>query len=91
MNQFEIVKEILDEMLEIGGIPTNEEFYSEFNFRLKSKLGIDDKTSTINEIKLQPLFGSSYCKYSIIENQLRILYENQEKLLSAIKFNNVKS
>jgi uncharacterized protein YcnI len=39
-NQIEITKEIADSMLEIGGNPTKEEFYDEFNFRLKIALGI---------------------------------------------------
>ena len=40
---------------------------------------------TMDEIKLEPVHGSSYCQYSVIENKLEILYENQEKLLQAIK------
>lgn len=40
---------------------------------------------TINEIKLEPVYGSTYCQYSVIENKLEILYKNQEKLLQAIK------
>jgi hypothetical protein len=39
---------------------------------------------TIDEIKLEPVYGS-YCQYSVIENKLVILYKNQEKLLQAIK------
>lgn len=40
---------------------------------------------TIDEIKLDPVYGSTYCQYSVIENKLEILYKNQEKLLQAIK------
>lgn len=40
MNQFEIVKDIADGMIGIGGVPSNDEFYQEFNFRLQSKLNI---------------------------------------------------
>lgn len=40
---------------------------------------------TLEEIKLEPVYGSTYCAYSVIENKLKILYENQEKLLQAIK------
>jgi len=39
----------------------------------------------IKDIELQPVYGSSMCKYSIVENKLKILYENQEKILKAIK------
>jgi len=42
-NQIEIVKEIADAMIGIGGIPTNEEFYEEFNSRVTAKLGINFK------------------------------------------------
>ena len=40
MNQIDEVKNIADGMIGIGGIPNNEEFYAEFNFRVQSKLGI---------------------------------------------------
>ena len=40
---------------------------------------------TMDEIKLEPVYGSTYCQYSVIENKLEILYKNQEKLLQAIK------
>lgn len=39
-NQIDIVKDIADGMIGIGGIPNNEEFYVEFNSRVTSKLGI---------------------------------------------------
>jgi hypothetical protein len=39
----------------------------------------------IEDIKLRPVYGSEYCAYSVIENKLEILYENQEKILQAIK------
>jgi len=39
----------------------------------------------IDDIKLRPVYGSEYCVYSVIENKLEILYENQEKILQAIK------
>ena len=34
--------------------------------------------------KLNPVRGSSYCEYSIIENRLEILYENQEKIYALL-------
>ena len=39
-NQIEIVKDIAEGMIGIGGVPTNQEFYAEFNSRVASKLGI---------------------------------------------------
>ena len=46
------------------------------------------KQETLEEIKLEPLYGSSYCEFSVIENQLATLYRNQEKILTAIKLLN---
>ena len=34
--------------------------------------------------KLEPVFGSSYCTYSVVENKLKILYENQEKIYAVV-------
>ena len=42
----------------------------------------------IEEITLKPVHGSTYCQFSVIENKLVILYENQEKILQAIKLLN---
>jgi hypothetical protein len=39
----------------------------------------------IDDIKLSPVYGSEYCLYSVVENKLAILYQNQEKILQAIK------
>lgn len=39
----------------------------------------------INEIRLEPVQGSVMCEYTIIENKLVIIYQNQEKILQAIK------
>jgi len=39
----------------------------------------------IEDIKLRPVYRSEYCVYSVIENKLEILYENQEKILQVIK------
>jgi ribosomal protein L33 len=39
-NQIEVVKDIAEGMIGIGGIPNNEEFYAEFNSRVTAKLGI---------------------------------------------------
>jgi hypothetical protein len=39
----------------------------------------------IEDIKLRKVRGSEFCEYSVIENKLEILYENQEKILQAIK------
>lgn len=40
MKQIQIVNKIAEEMVGIGGIPTNKEFYEEFNMALTSKLNI---------------------------------------------------
>ena len=45
----------------------------------------DNKQIEIEEIKLTPVLGSSMCAYSVLENKLKTLYENQEKILLAIK------
>ena len=34
--------------------------------------------------KLEVLHRSSFCEYSVIENKLAILYQNQEKIYKAI-------
>jgi hypothetical protein len=43
------------------------------------------KQETLEEITLEEVVGSKYCKYSVIENKLAIIYKNQEKILTAIK------
>lgn len=40
---------------------------------------------SLNKIQLEPVHGSTYCQYSIIEQKLATLYQNQEKILQAIK------
>ena len=40
---------------------------------------------SLNKIKLKRVDGSTHCKYSVIEQKLVILYENQKKILQAIK------
>jgi len=40
MNQIDEIKDIADGMIGIGGIPSNRDFYAEFNFRVQSRLGI---------------------------------------------------
>ncbi len=39
-NQIEIVRDIAEGMIGIGGVPNNKEFYAEFNSRVTAKLGI---------------------------------------------------
>jgi len=46
---------------------------------------VDNEQETLEDIKLEEVFGSEYCAYSVIENKLAIIYRNQEKLLKAIK------
>ena len=47
--------------------------------------GVSGSLPSLNEIKLEPVYGSTYCQYSVIEQKLAILYQNQEKILQAIK------
>ena len=47
--------------------------------------GLKPKQETLEDIKLEEVLGSSYCKYTVIENKLATIYRNQEKILSAIK------
>ena len=52
-NQIEIVKKIADGMIGIGGIPSNEEFYAEFDMRVRDALRIHNFINCVcpNEIK----------------------------------------
>jgi len=53
--------------------------------KIESMLEEEKVTEEVaEEIQLEPIYGSTYCKYSVIENKLEILYKNQEKLLQAI-------
>ena len=45
----------------------------------------EPKQETLEDIKLEEVFGSDYCEFSVVENKLAILYRNQEQLLKAIK------
>lgn len=42
MKQHEAINNVLEQMYEIGGIPTNKEFMDEFVFRLSAELGLGD-------------------------------------------------
>lgn len=48
--------------------------------RSKKRLPVED-----TENKLEPLYGSTYCQYSVIENQLAVLYRNQEKIMKVLR------
>lgn len=39
-NPLEITQDVLNGMIGIGGVPTNQEFYDEFNDRLKAALSL---------------------------------------------------
>lgn len=43
-NQINIVKKIADDMIGIGGVPSNNEFYEEYNMRIKEALQIQNKS-----------------------------------------------
>jgi hypothetical protein len=49
------------------------------------KTDVSGSLPSLNEIQLEPVYGSTYCEYSVIEQKLAILYQNQEKILQAIK------
>jgi len=86
-NQIEITKQIADSMQEIGGNPTNEEFYQEFNFRLKIALGFirEEKiicpqcesiqNAIVEMTKPFPIFihECTNCKYIIMESEWNII------------------
>jgi RNA polymerase subunit RPABC4/transcription elongation factor Spt4 len=90
-NQIEITKQIADSMQEIGGNPTREEFYEEFNFRLKVALGLLQEqkiicpecqtvqTATVELTDPFPIFihKCEKCKYIIMESEWQIATENE--------------
>lgn len=47
----------------------------------KKQIAVDQ----INDIYLEAVKGSVMCEYTVLENKLVILYQNQEKILQAIK------
>ena len=70
--------------------PSCEEVEVRYTVDFNSKAVIiipkeEPKQETLEDIKLEEVFGSKYCQFSAIENKLAILYKNQEKLLKAIK------
>lgn len=44
-----------------------------------------DAAVKLKKIKLEPVYGSEYCQFSVVENKLATIYSNQEKILEAIK------
>jgi hypothetical protein len=50
-NQIDIVKDIADGMIGIGGIPSNEEFYAEFDMRVREALRIHDVVGQSEQLK----------------------------------------
>jgi hypothetical protein len=50
-NQIDIVKDIADGMIGIGGIPSNEEFYAEFDMRVREALRIHDVVGPSEQLK----------------------------------------
>jgi hypothetical protein len=72
----------------------DKEFWDKINNEYKPKFGLrykiiipkeKPKQETLEDIKLEEVLGSSYCKYTVIENKLATIYRNQEKILAAIK------
>ena len=58
--------------------------YIDFNYKIIIPKE-EREQETLEDIKLEEVFGSDYCKFSVVENKLAILYRNQEQLLKAIK------
>jgi tyrosine-protein phosphatase YwqE len=50
-----------------------------------NELRINNTDNKLDDIKLEMIITSSFCKYSVIEYKLAALYRNQEKILQAIK------
>ena len=50
-NPLEITQYVLNGMIGIGGIPTNQEFYDEFNDRLKEALSVSDVVGQSEQLK----------------------------------------
>ena len=74
MNQIEIVKDIADGMIGIGGIPSNEEFYHEFNFRFQSRLNIK-----INCTWKHVDMGMFGCEYLVYKTSCGKTYDEKHK------------
>jgi len=53
--------------------------------QLLDLFSVNGSLPSLNEIKLEPVYGSTYCQYSVIEQKIATLYQNQEKILQAIK------
>ena len=49
-NQIEIVKEVAEGMIGIGGVPSNKEFYDEFNMRIRAALNIPSVNTRIFKV-----------------------------------------
>lgn len=69
----QIATDTLEGMRGIGGMPTNEEFYAEFNFRLKVALGLlrhkDEKMDEELQIWNHAIDAVAYCVKEIINNK----------------------
>ena len=68
-----------------GSIPVLTTKIINFFFYFKYSLYLcgmenNEEKEPIQEIKLTPVLGSSYCQFRVIENKLKIMYENQEKI-----------
>jgi hypothetical protein len=49
-NQNDIIQDVLAGMVGIGGIPSNEEFYAEFDMRVREALGIDPENRDLRAV-----------------------------------------
>jgi len=74
-NQIEIVKEIADGMIGIGGIPSNEDFYAEFDMRIKAALRIHD-------VACSTVMIAVFCRY---ERDFKDLEPTPSKMFRRIR------
>ena len=65
-NPLEITQDVLNGMIGIGGIPTNQEFYDEFNDRLKVALSLH------NVSQQRELLLSAICQFTKRNTQKEI-------------------
>lgn len=77
-NAHETAQDVLDGMTEIGGVPSNKEFYNEFDARLRAALGFDQRAILPEkwqnpDLKCPGIFGEALEDYSR-ENLILIIH-----------------
>ena len=46
---------------------------------------VEGKDGNTECLPLEPVHGSEYCQFSVVENKLEILYRNQEKIYALLQ------